>query len=68
MPDSRTADRAEHYRLMARAARAQAEAAKDPEIRGGYLELAERWVRLAEHVADQPPGFADEPRPPEAVS
>jgi hypothetical protein len=69
MPDSQTPHRAEHYRLMARSARVQADAVKDPEIRGGYLELAERWVRLAERVADEPLSFAAaEPPPPKVMS
>ncbi len=44
-------ERLERYRRMADSTRDLAARSHDPEIRGAYLELAARWVGLAEQAA-----------------
>jgi hypothetical protein len=44
------ADRAEVYRKRADECRAQAEITKDPDQKREYLEMADSWLKLAQHA------------------
>lgn len=48
-------ERLERYRRMADSTRELAGRTEDPEIRTAYLELAARWVALAEQAARELP-------------
>jgi hypothetical protein len=50
MPDDSTQKRAAGYRRLAAQMFARAEGAFDPEIVSSYLELAGKWLRLAEEA------------------
>ena len=50
MADHSAAKRVAHYLSVASQMRARAEAAFDPQIAASYLELAAKWLRLAEQA------------------
>jgi hypothetical protein len=59
MAEPSPADRADHYRQMAIATRDLADRTQDPDIKSSYLDLAERWQKLAQRAAKEPRTFAD---------
>jgi len=55
MTDETPAARAERCLAMAAQLRAQAQRSSDPDVTGGYLELAAIWLQLAEDARSHSP-------------
>jgi len=51
--DESAHERVERYRRMADSTRELAARTEDPAIRAAYLDLAEKWVKLAEETAQE---------------
>ena len=65
--DESARERVERYRRMADSTRELAARTDDPEIKAAYLDLARKWVSLANRAAEEiptlvEPDLLDEPR------